>query len=146
MLGLLQQIQEKKRAQKYNKQYNLIWFTALKKSHFSQIFNKCGVIYTIVTAEGILFLIFLSADPPGYSHWLTCTLTRKCCGKPSVFKAKILRWEEKKATTFQRRVYVWHQARQTRGPRALQVQNNIQDTLNAYHDVLQISPAKLILI
>lgn len=35
-----------------------------KKSHISQIFNKCGVIYTIVTAEGILFLNILSTDPP----------------------------------------------------------------------------------
>lgn len=28
------------------------------------MFNKCGLIYTIVTAEGILFLIFLSTYPP----------------------------------------------------------------------------------
>lgn len=27
------------------------------------MFNKCGLIYTIVTAEGILFLIFLSTYP-----------------------------------------------------------------------------------
>lgn len=35
-----------------------------KKSHISQMFNKCGLIYTIVTAEGISFLIFLSTYPP----------------------------------------------------------------------------------
>lgn len=28
------------------------------------MFNKCRLIYTIVTAEGILFLIFLSTYPP----------------------------------------------------------------------------------
>lgn len=35
-----------------------------KKKAISQMFNKCGLIYTIVTAEGIIFLIFLSTYPP----------------------------------------------------------------------------------
>lgn len=67
-----------------------------------------------------------------------------------VFKANFLRWGEESddiSTPAFTSMTFGHRARQKRGggrPRGLHVQDNIQDTANAYQDVLKISPAKLI--